>query len=87
MKRRLASEHRHGKQDISKAFHISIAWTLGEPLELRNELLSADQVVRFMQTEARAMKVTFEAAKAKIGNAVYSVGLALNAAEDRGILR
>lgn len=87
--RRRDSDTRHEKQnsqpqDLSSSFHISIAWTLAEPLPETHALLTSDPVARFVDTDVRKLEVGFEAVKVKIGNVVSTVGLGLRPKSEIG---
>ncbi|OCK77080.1 hypothetical protein K432DRAFT_359258 [Lepidopterella palustris CBS 459.81] len=71
-------------QDLSSSFHISIAWTLAEPLPETHALLTSDPVARFVDTDVRKLEVGFEAVKVKIGNVVSTVGLGLRPKSEIG---
>ncbi|KAI1618500.1 U6 snRNA phosphodiesterase Usb1 [Exophiala viscosa] len=58
------------EMDRSKAFHISIAWTLEEPdRQARAQLAGLDQI------DLQQLKVSFSLLKLKIGNVVNDVSL------------
>ncbi|TVY83516.1 U6 snRNA phosphodiesterase [Lachnellula suecica] len=70
-------------QDVSDAFHISIAWTLGSPsqeLLHSTESTSTDCFKDFAQA-----RVNINEIKAKVGNAITSMPLQTNIQEAKGL--
>lgn len=62
-----------GMQDLSSAFHISIAWTLTAPTE---ELLALTKSVMHDRIDTiKQIQVAVEEIKAKVGNAVTGIPL------------
>lgn len=72
-----------GMQDVSAAFHVSIAWTLEPPsqdlLETTSDL-ATDQSVDLMQ-----LTFTVEEIKARIGNMVTGIRLRKGVSEGNGL--
>jgi hypothetical protein len=80
--RKASSDFEH-MQDLSDAFHVSIAWTLIQPGE---ELVTATELVMKDQcTTLKDIKVTTKEIKAKIGNIVTSIPLAKSVAEGKSL--
>lgn len=73
-----------GMQDVSDAFHISVAWTLEPP---SSEMLNATKAVVLNQFEGvRKVLIMVEEIKAKVGNVVTSVRLQRNVSEGSSLL-
>lgn len=68
-------------QDVSDAFHISIAWKLEPPNQ---------ELIDFVKKEVekselvKQIDVRVDEIKAKLGNVVMSISLPKNVVEDRG---
>jgi len=72
-----------GMQDLSKAFHISIAWTLEPPDE---ELVEATKFIATQQLkETKSIAIKVEEIKAKIGNVVTNIRLHKNIVEGKSL--
>lgn len=72
-----------GMQDLSKAFHISIAWALESPSQ---ELVEATKAAAFDQMKTiRGIPVKVEEIKAKIGNVVTNIRLQKNVVEGKSL--
>jgi hypothetical protein len=72
-----------GMQDVSDAFHISIAWTLEPP---SNNMLDATKSVALNQFDSvRRVLIRVEEIKAKVGNTITSVRLQKNVSEGRSL--
>ena len=70
-------------QDVSDAFHISIAWMLEPPSV---ELLATTKAMAVDGFEnAQRMSFTVEEIKAKVGNVVTSIPLPRNVVEGRSL--
>ncbi|TVY19212.1 U6 snRNA phosphodiesterase, partial [Lachnellula arida] len=70
-------------QDVSEAFHISIAWTLGSPSE---DLLALTKSVATDDFQDVAQtRVNIQEIKAKVGNAVTNMPLHTNIQEATGL--
>jgi hypothetical protein len=73
-----------GMQDVSDAFHISIAWSLGPP---SSDLLTATKSMAMNQLEdVKKMLIRVEEMKTKVGNVVTNVRLPRNVSERNGLL-
>jgi hypothetical protein len=80
--RRSTSDFEH-MQDLSDAFHISIAWTLTQPGE---ELIAATELVmKDQSTTLKDIQITTKEIKAKIGNIVTSIPLTKGVAEGKSL--
>ncbi|KAM3067610.1 poly(U)-specific 3'-to-5' RNA exonuclease [Clarireedia jacksonii] len=76
----LSFEH---MQDLSDAFHISIAWALIHP---DKEVITAtDLAMKDQSTTLKDIQVTAKEIKAKIGNIVTSIPLSKGATEDKSL--
>jgi len=72
-----------GMQDLSNAFHISIAWTLEPPTQ---DLVDVTKSVAAEQLgEVRKISLAVEELKAKIGNLVTGLRLQKSVAEQNGL--
>lgn len=70
-------------QDVSEAFHISIAWTLGSPSQeilALTESIAKDHLKRFEQTQVNVNEI-----KAKVGNVVSNMALPTNIQEPKSM--
>jgi hypothetical protein len=70
-KRRESRHHEEHDVDFSDRFHISIAWNLEEPDPEWTLLVKAINVSNHLQSP----QSTFDAVKARVGNAVHSIDL------------
>ncbi|CAG8958941.1 hypothetical protein HYFRA_00012938 [Hymenoscyphus fraxineus] len=70
-------------QDLSSAFHISIAWTLESPSQELKKVTGA--LVENHFKEMSSMEVDISEIKVKVGNVVTSLGLRTNAMEGSGL--
>lgn len=68
-------------EDMSAHFHVSIGWTLEEPVGSSNEVLAS-----LSSQIATKLELAIESVKAKIGNGVVVVSLASRLAETNGIV-
>ena len=69
-------------QDVSGAFHISIAWTLHPPTE---QLLEITKAVADQSSDVYQIQVRVEEVKAKGGNVVTNIPLPQNIREGKGL--
>ena len=70
-------------QDVSDAFHISIAWTLEPPSEQVLKItksLKSNQIAKMEQIQFRIEEI-----KAKVGNVVTNMPLPTSAIEEQGL--
>ena len=73
-----ASNPRHGQsrlgateaEDFTNCFHISLAWSLTEPLPVEWQRVS-----EIYMEEMNSLKISFSSVKAKLGNVVHSLNL------------
>jgi hypothetical protein len=72
-----------GMQDVSEAFHISIAWTLQAPSP--NLLEVTKSMANGQLKDMRDIAVKVQEIKAKIGNAVTNILLHKNVVEGKGL--
>jgi len=74
-------------QDVSDAFHISVAWTLEPPSEeLREATKTLVNDAQFDEIRGLGVKVeAIKAIKAKIGNVVTHIDLPVNVMEEKGL--
>jgi hypothetical protein len=80
--RRSSSDFEH-MQDLSDAFHISIAWTLVQPGEAL--IAATELVMKEQSTTVKDIQVTTKEIKAKIGNIVTSIPLTKGVAEGKSL--
>lgn len=72
-----------GIQDVSNAFHISIAWTLEPP---NTDLLDAtNSMAGILLEDVKKFVIKIEEIKAKVGNVVTNIPLKKNASEEKGL--
>ena len=69
-------------EDLSTAFHISIAWTLGAPSK---ELLTATEKLGEAMKEINAICLDVREVKAKIGNGIVNMPLKDKVVEGKGL--
>lgn len=72
-----------GMQDVSEAFHISIAWTLEPP---SNNLLDTTGSISSRFADANGILIRVGDIKVKVGNVVTSVRLQRNVSERSNLL-
>jgi hypothetical protein len=70
-------------QDLSDAFHVSIAWTLEPPSSFLLEATDSVSSNQFENTKKIALQV--EEVKAKVGNVVTNMRLQRNVSEEKGL--
>lgn len=72
-----------GMEDVSDAFHVSIAWTLEPPSQGLLEITNALATDR--SADLKQFTVTVEEIKAKIGNVVTGIRLRKGVSEGNGL--
>ncbi|KAK7542747.1 U6 snRNA phosphodiesterase Usb1 [Phyllosticta citribraziliensis] len=74
------------KDDRSQAFHISLAWSLEAPPDELFDISAEQEVKQWLDQEVSQMAIHFDIVKAKVGNAIHSIGLSPKRHEEKGIL-
>jgi hypothetical protein len=85
MKGRSGSESKmdwSGIQNVSSAFHISIAWTLEGPSQ---QVVEATDMTAQLFEEAKKISFRVEEIKAKVGNVVTNIRLQRNVVEGKSL--
>ncbi|KAK7527741.1 U6 snRNA phosphodiesterase Usb1 [Phyllosticta citriasiana] len=82
--------HKNGlvaaNDDRSHSFHVSLAWSLDAPPDQLLDISAEQHVTQWLDKEVSKLTVHFDTVKAKVGNAIHSIGLSPKRHEEKGIL-